>query len=309
MRSKTFRLWQRPLLAGVLMAAVALPGAAVAQGDPAFVHEASDLEADARVVYGTLANGLRYAVMKNQTPSGNAAIRMRIATGSFNETDAQQGIAHFLEHMAFNGSVNVPEGEMVKRLERHGLAFGADTNASTGFDQTIYKLNLPTVGEPVLNEAFFLMRETAENLLLDADAIDRERGVIASEKLARDSLSYRSTVDRLRFFTEGSKVVNRLPIGIAETIETMPREEFVSFYRGYYRPENTFIAFIGDVEPEVAVAKIEEYFGDWKAQGPALGQALPGPAELKPGRVGYFFDESEKAVGRRARKVYVEHQI
>ena len=291
MRSKTFRLWQRPLLAGVLMAAVALPGAAVAQGDPAFVHEASDLKADARVVYGTLANGLRYAVMKNQTPSGNAAIRMRIATGSFNETDAQQGIAHFLEHMAFNGSVNVPEGEMVKRLERHGLAFGADTNASTGFDQTIYKLNLPTVGEPVLNEAFFLMRETAENLLLDADAIDRERGVIASEKLARDSLSYRSTVDRLRFFTDGSKVVNRLPIGIAETIETMPREEFVSFYRGYYRPENTFIAFIGDVEPEVAVAKIEEYFGDWKAQGPALGQALPGPAELKPGRVGYFFDE------------------
>ncbi|HCJ81649.1 MAG TPA: peptidase M16, partial [Erythrobacter sp.] len=103
-------------------------------GEPAFVQEASDLDADARVVYGTLANGLRYAVMKNQTPSGNAAIRMRIATGSFNETDAQQGIAHFLEHMAFNGSVNVPEGEMVKRLERHGLAFGADTNASTGFD-------------------------------------------------------------------------------------------------------------------------------------------------------------------------------
>ena len=84
--------------------------------------------------------------------------------------------------------------------------------------------------------------------------------------------------------------MNRLPIGIAETIETMPREE-LSFYRGYYRPENTLIAFIGDVEPEVAVAKIEEYFGDWKAQGPALGQALPGPAELKPGRVGYFFDE------------------
>ncbi|UYH55565.1 insulinase family protein [Qipengyuania sp. SS22] len=273
------------------MAAFIAPGMAVAQDEPAFVHEASDLEADPRVVYGTLDNGLRYAVMNNQTPSGNAAIRMRIGTGSLNETDAQQGIAHFLEHMAFNGSVNVPEGEMVKRLERHGLAFGADTNASTGFDQTIYKLNLPTVREPVLNEAMFLMRETAENLLLDADAIDRERGVIASEKLARDSLSYRSTVDRLRFFTEGSAITDRLPIGIAETIATMPREEFVSFYRGYYRPENTFIAFIGDVEPAVAIAKIEEYFGDWKAQGPALRETRPGPAVLQPGKVGYFFDE------------------
>ncbi|XUU60573.1 M16 family metallopeptidase [Erythrobacter sp. HA6-11] len=256
-----------------------------------FAHQASDIQADDRVIYGKLDNGLRYAVMRNSTPSGVAAVRMRIDTGSLNETDAQQGLAHFLEHMAFNGSTNVPEGEMVKRLERYGLAFGADTNASTGFDQTTYKLNLPTVADEVLDEAFFLMRETASNLLLDADAIERERGVIASEKLARDSLQFRAFVDRLRFFTDGSGLTGRLPIGIDETIASMPREEFVSYYRGYYRPENTFIAVIGDLDPADAIARIERYFGDWVPEGEALPQAQRNPADIIPGRVGVYIDD------------------
>ncbi|MBV7258667.1 M16 family metallopeptidase [Erythrobacter crassostreae] len=258
---------------------------------PAFAHEASDLEPDSRVIYGTLSNGLRYAVMKNETPSDVAAVRMQINTGSVNETEAQLGLAHFLEHMAFNGSVNVPEGEMIKRLERYGLSFGADTNASTGFDQTTYKLNLPSVEDEVLDEAFFLMRETAENLLLDAGAIERERGVIASEKLARDSLQFRAFVDRLGFLTRGSGLIDRLPIGTDETIATMPRAEFVSYYRGYYRPENTFIAVIGDLEPEDAIARIEEYFGDWQPAGAALPQRPRNQASIVPGTVYAYHDE------------------
>ncbi|USA38526.1 M16 family metallopeptidase [Pelagerythrobacter marinus] len=264
--------------------------AAPAGAEAAFPQEASDLEADPRVIYGRLDNGLRYAVMRNQTPKGVAALRMRIDTGSWNETEEQRGIAHFLEHMAFNGSRNVPEGEMVKRLERHGLAFGADTNASTGFDQTVYKLNLPTVSDEVIEEAFFLMRETASNLLLDAEAIERERGVIASEKSARDSVGFRSAVDNLAFFTHGSGRVDRLPIGVDETIASMPREEFVRFYRDYYRPENTFIVFVGDVDPAVAIAKIESHFGDWRPAPPA-GSARPlVPATIEPGRIGYYQD-------------------
>ncbi|WP_229953944.1 M16 family metallopeptidase [Parasphingorhabdus litoris] len=252
-----------------------------------FAHDRSDLKPDTRVVYGILANGLRYAVMKNSTPSGVAALRMRIATGSLNETEEQRGIAHFLEHMAFNGSKNVPEGEMVKRLERYGLAFGADTNASTGFSQTTYKLNLPTVGEEILNEAFFLMRETAENLTLDKDAIERERGVIASEKRSRDSVNFRALVANMGFLTQGSGLVDRLPIGIDETIATMPRSEFVKYYRGYYRPENTFIAFIGDVDTAEAIKKIEAYFSDWKPSMPALAHAKTPSAEIVPGKIGY----------------------
>jgi zinc protease len=102
---------------------------------------ASDIAPDPNVRFGTLANGMRYALLKNATPTGQAAIRLRFDAGSLMETDAQQGLAHFLEHMAFNGSKNVAEGEMVKILERHGLSFGADTNASTDFTQTIYKLD------------------------------------------------------------------------------------------------------------------------------------------------------------------------
>ena len=284
-----------PLVVAIFLAALAsFPNkSAVAQGaaEANFAHEQSDLEPDPRIIYGTLDNGLRYAVMNNQTPSGVAALRMRIDTGSLNETEAQRGLAHFLEHMAFNGSVNVPEGEMVKRLERFGLAFGADTNASTGFDQTTYKLNLPSVEDEVLDEAFFLMRETAENLLLDSEAIDSERGVIASEKLARDSLEFRAFVDRLGFLTQGSGLIDRLPIGTDETIANMPREEFVRYYRGYYRPENTFIALIGDVETDDAIAQIEEYFGDWQPVGAALPAAPKGQATIQPGAIHAYSDD------------------
>ncbi|WP_162789572.1 insulinase family protein [Altererythrobacter sp. ZODW24] len=255
---------------------------------PAFAHMASDLPPDARVTYGQLKNGVRYAVMHNDTPSGAGALRMRFGTGSLEETEEQQGIAHFLEHMAFNGSRNVPEGEMIKRLERFGLSFGADTNASTGFDQTTYKLNLSNVRDEVLNEAFFLMRETADGLLLDADAIERERGVIASEKRARDSLVFRSTIDQLGFLTKGSGLVDRLPIGKNETIATMPREEFVRFYQSYYHPENTFIVFVGDVETSVAIDKIESYFGDWQPEMDLVPPRPVTPAQTDGGRIGYY---------------------
>ena len=146
--------------------------------DVPFAHMASDLPVDAAITYGELPNGLRYAVRENDTPTKTASLLMRFDTGSLNETDETRGIAHFLEHMAFNGSENIPEGEMTKRLERFGLAFGADTNASTGFEETTYQLELPDVSEEMLNETLEIMRETAERLTLAADAIDKERGVI-----------------------------------------------------------------------------------------------------------------------------------
>ena len=120
--------------------------------DVAFAHQASDLPVDPAIIYGELENGLKYAVRQNDTPTKTATLLMRFDTGSMNETDETRGLAHFLEHMAFNGSENIPEGEMTKRLERFGLAFGADTNASTGFTETTYQLELPEVSEEMLNE-------------------------------------------------------------------------------------------------------------------------------------------------------------
>ena len=231
--------------------------------DVPFAHMASDLPVDTAITYGELANGLRYAVRENDTPTKTATLLMRIDTGSINETDETRGLAHFLEHMAFNGSENIPEGEMTKRLERFGLAFGADTNASTGFNETTYQLELPDVSEEMLDETLGIMRETAERLLLDPEAIDKERGVIQAERRARSNPAFKAFLDRLDFYAGHTILPDRLPIGTERTIDAVTPEQFRDFYKRYYRPEKTFIALVGDMKPEFAIQKIEEYFGDW----------------------------------------------
>jgi zinc protease len=142
-------------------------------------QEISDVAVDPAIRFGVLENGMRYAIRKNATPPGQASLRLWFDAGSLMEADDQQGLAHFLEHMAFNGSKNVPEGEMVKILERRGLAFGADTNASTSFDETVYTLDLPKTDDPTVDDAMMLFREAAGELTIDPAAVDRERGVVS----------------------------------------------------------------------------------------------------------------------------------
>ena len=243
-----------------------------------FAHDNSDLRVEEGIEYGYLPNGLRYAVMANETPSNTATLLMRIDTGSLNEADEELGLAHFLEHMAFNGSKNIPEGEMIKRLEKFGLAFGADTNASTGFEETIYQLELPEVNDEIINETLMIMRETASHLTLDSEAIERERGVILAEKRARISPAYNAGIHSLEFFLDGSLIPKRLPIGTEETIKSVTQTQFKAFYNGYYRPEDTFIVFVGDFDTDYAAKKIEEFFGDWTAIGE--GKANTELAEL-----------------------------
>ncbi len=255
-----------------------------------FTHQASDLKADENVVYGKLENGLRYAVMQNATPTKTAAIRLRFDTGSLNDVDGTQGLAHFLEHMAFNGSKNIPEGEMTKTLERYGLAFGADTNAYTSFDETVYQLDLPEVTEEMFDVTLKIMRETASNLTLDQGAIDRERGVVKSEKRNRDSPGYRAQMANLEFFLGESRILENLPIGTDEALESIDRPDFEAYYNGHYRPEDAFIVIVGDVDPEFAAAKIATYFADWTPVGDALPD-LPAGESVKTGlQVGYFTD-------------------
>jgi len=233
--------------------------------NPDFAQEVSDLAVDEAVTYGKLPNGLRYAVRSNATPTKTATLLMRIDTGSLNETEETRGLAHFLEHMAFNGSENIEEGEMTKQLERFGLAFGADTNASTSFDETIYSLELPDVSEEMLDVTLGIMRETAERLTLAPDAIERERGVIQAERRARTNPGFRAFLDQLDFLAGHTILPDRLPIGTEETIQTVTPEQFREFYAAWYRPENTFVTLVGDFESDYAVQKIEEFFGDWQA--------------------------------------------
>lgn len=255
-----------------------------------WAHEASDLKPDPAVTYGQLPNGLRYALMKNSLPSKTAAVRMRFGVGSVMEADDQQGLAHFLEHMVFNGSQNVPEGEMVKLLERYGLAFGPDTNAYTSFLETVYQLDLPDTRDELVDTALMLMRETGDRLLLAPAAIDRERGIILSEKRSRDSPQFRALVARLNFFYPEGRIGKRLPIGTQEVIQGAPRERFLDLYKGWYRPDNALLVVVGDLEPAAVEARIREKFGDW--QRPSTPIVLPdlGKVSAPALAAGYFQD-------------------
>ncbi|MDB5445201.1 MAG: peptidase family [Phenylobacterium sp.] len=246
----------------------------------------SDLKADPDIRFGALPNGMRYAIKRQTIPPGQAALRLWVGSGSLQETDAQQGLAHFLEHMAFNGSKAVKEGEMIKILERLGLAFGPDTNASTGFDETVYKLDLPRANAETLDTSLMLLRETAGNLTIAPDAVDRERGVVLSEERARDTPGYRITKARLSYYLEGQRLPDRLPIGKVPVLKAAPASEIADFYRGYYRPERAVLVAVGDFDPAAMEAKIRARFSDWRPAAPVrpdppLGAVKPRGSEAK----------------------------
>ena len=234
-----------------------------------WVQAHSDVRPDPAVRFGTLPNGMRYALMRNATPPGQASLRLRFDAGSLMETDEQQGLAHFLEHMAFNGSTHVPEGEMVRILQRLGLSFGADTNAFTSFGQTVYKLDLPNTHDDTVDASLMLLREAAGELTIDQGAMDRERGVVLSEERTRDSPAYRVLKARLAFMLRGQRLPNRMPIGQVDVLTHANRDLIASFYRAYYRPERAVLVAVGDFDLDAMEAKIRSRFGDWQAVGPA----------------------------------------
>jgi zinc protease len=179
--------------------------------------------------------------------------------------------------MAFNGSKGIPEGEMVKMLERQGLAFGADTNASTDFEETIYKLDLPQTDDATVDLSMKVLRETASELLIDAAAVDRERGVVLSEERNRDSPGWRVFKARLRFILEGQRPPERFPIGTVEVLKTAPRSELAAFYNAYYRPERATFVAVGDFDLDAMEARIKATFGDWKNPHPDGNDPAMGP--------------------------------
>lgn len=228
----------------------------------------SDLAADPDVQFGVLSNGMRFAIKRNATPPKQAAIRLRIGSGSLDEKDNQQGLAHFLEHMAFKGSTNVAADEMVRILQRKGLAFGPDTNAHTSYSETVYSLDLPQVDEDTISTGLKLMRETASELTLDAAAFDRERGVILSEERLRDTPQYRAGMSTLNSLLEGQRITMRSPIGKTDVISNAPVELLREYYRANYRPDRTTLIVVGDVDPATLEAEIRQRFSDWTVSTP-----------------------------------------
>lgn len=258
--------------------------------EPVWAFQKSDVPVDPGFHFGQLENGLRFAIRQNATPKGTALVRMEIAAGSLDESDDERGFAHFVEHMAFNGSTNVPEGEMIRLLERHGLAFGADTNAQTSFDRTTYLLDLPRNDPALFDTALMLMRETASELTISQEAVDRERGVILSEMRDRNSWALRNLEDQIAFVTPGSRYAQRLPIGTAETLNAATAETLRAFWQREYLPSQTTLIVIGDFPAEEVEAKIRARFASW---APAKAEPQPDAGPVFPkdkGRTDIYID-------------------
>lgn len=237
----------------------------VAKNSRPWPHELSKLKVDPKITWGRLDNGLRYAILPHREATGRASLQMHLKVGSMYEENDQQGIAHFLEHMAFNGTKNFPAGETLERFQRYGLSFGAHTNASTGLDETIYKMELPRANEELTGESLKFFRDVLDGMLLNEKEIEQERGVVLSELLARNSASYRSLVAMLQFTLPGAVASSRMPIGTAAHIRSMPRQRFVDFYQKWYTPGRATIVAVGDFDVPMVEKMIKEKFAEAKA--------------------------------------------
>lgn len=233
------------------------------------------LTQDPRVITGVLPNGLKYAVMQHSNPPERVSVWMHVGSGSLNETDEQRGIAHYLEHMAFNGSENFPPGSVVDFFQSLGLRFGMHQNAFTSFDQTTYQLALPDNSIEKLDKALLFFADVSGRLILDPKEIDEEREVILQEKTARKSAQQRTGEAVLKRMIPGSIIGERLPIGTDETIMSMQRPLFEQYYRTYYTPSNTTVIAVGDLDPRVMIERITHHFGGFEGQGDAPANQDP----------------------------------
>jgi zinc protease len=225
----------------------------------------ADLAPDPAVRLGVLPNGMRYAIMPNRTPAGAVSVRFSMAVGSMNEAADQRGFSHFVEHMAFRGSRNFPDGELNRTLERLGLRFGADTNATTRQTETVYMFDLPD--SKSIADALAITRDIAGNVTFAPQAVETEAGVVMSEAAMRATPSFHSRLSELEFVLQDPRA-GALPGGDSDGIVKHPAApQLLQFYRAYYRPERAVLTVVGDVDPDRVAAQIAARFADWSGAG------------------------------------------
>jgi zinc protease len=230
------------------------------------------------LVSGKLSNGFQYYILKNEMPKNMVSIRLATHVGSILEEENERGLAHFVEHMAFNGSENFKKNELINFLEKTGTRFGADLNAYTSFDETVYMVDIKSDDPGLLDKAFLVFEDWAGRLTLDTEEIDKERGVIMAEY--RGSLGAYERMSNIiypvQFF--GSNYANRLPIGIPEVIEGASHETIRQFYKKWYRPDLMAIIVIGDVDVSTVEKEIKKRFAFLKSPAiapPRKRESLP----------------------------------
>jgi len=218
------------------------------------------LPVDPNVIVGKLDNGLRYFIRVNHKPEKRADLRLVVNVGSVLEDDDQRGLAHFCEHMAFNGTKHFAKHELTDFLESIGIRFGPEVNAYTAFDETAYLLEVPTDSAEILEKAFLVLEDWAHNVTFDAEEIDKERGVIIEEWRLGRGAGARMLDQQLPILFKGSRYADRLTIGEKAILETFEHETLRRFYRDWYRPDLMAIIAVGDFDAQKIEFLIRKYF-------------------------------------------------
>jgi len=271
--------------------------AVYAAGDKATLvvwpHEKSDLPQDPAIIYRRLPNGFRYVLMQNHEPRDRVSLHLNVQAGSMHEADDEQGIAHFLEHMLFNGSTDFKPGELIKYFQSIGMMFGADANARTRFYETVYDVLLPDGNKENLEKGILVLQDYAEGALLLQAEIDRERKVVLAEKRTRDSASYRTFESTFKFELPEARISRRLPIGLENILKTADRSRFKAFYDAWYRPDNMVLVMVGDFDPDLADQLVKEKFSHMSARAPE--RPVPSFGKINHKGVKSFFHYEQEA--------------
>ncbi len=264
---------QTMLLATAIVAATCLTVAAQ-QGATTAAATAGLTQAiptDPQITVGKLANGLRYYIRGNKKPENRAELRLVVNAGSNLEEDDQRGLAHFVEHMAFNGSKNFPKQAVVDFMQSIGMRFGAHVNAYTSFDETVFQLQIPTDKPEVLDRSFLILEDWAHNISFDPAIIDKERGVITEEWRLGRGAAARMQDKQFPILLKDSRYADRLPIGKMEVVQNFKPERLTTFYADWYRPDLMAVVVVGDFDKAKIESEINQHFG-----------ALKNPAPEKP---------------------------
>ena len=231
---------------------------------------------DPQITMGQFKNGLRYYIRTTKKPEKRAELRLVVKAGSILEDDDQLGLAHFVEHMAFNGTKNFPKHELQAFIESLGMRFGAHLNAYTSFDETVYMLHVPTDKPEALARSFQVLEDWAQNVSFDSAEIEKERGVVVEEWRSSRGAGMRNTEKLFPIMFKGSRYANRLPIGKPEIIQNSKLERIKQYYKDWYRPDLMAVVAVGDFDKAAVEKLVNTHFGSLPAA------TSPKPREIFP---------------------------
>jgi zinc protease len=276
----------------LLMSTLAVAaGGVVTAGQGAVVADARTVAltqvvpVDPQITTGTLPNGLRYYIRTNQQPRNRAELRLVVNAGSILEDEDQRGLAHVVEHMAFNGTSHFPKQDVVAFMQAIGMRFGAHVNAHTSFDETVYQLQIPTDNPVIIDRALLIMEDWARNVSFEPAEIDKERGVILEEWRLGLGAGARMQDAQFPVLLKGSRYADRLPIGKPDVIRTFAYDTLKKFYRDWYRPDLMAVIAVGDFDRAAVEALIKSHFG----QIPAPATPRPRPSFAVPDHAGTLY--------------------